>query len=26
MSGENLRRLQEALDSCAHLLPTPEEV
>src|ERR687893_936330 len=26
MSGENLRRLQETLDSCAHLLPTPEEV
>jgi 4-hydroxy-tetrahydrodipicolinate synthase len=26
MSGENLRRLQETLDGCAHLLPTPEEV
>ncbi len=26
MSGENLRRLQETLDSSAHLLPTPEEV
>ncbi len=26
MSGENLRRLQETLDRCAHLLPTPEEV
>jgi 4-hydroxy-tetrahydrodipicolinate synthase len=26
MSGENLRLLQETLDSSAHLLPTPEEV
>jgi len=26
MSGANLRRLQEALDRSAHLLPTPEEV
>ncbi len=26
MSGENLRRLQETLDSSAHLLPPPEEV
>ena len=24
--GENLRHLQETLDRCAHLLPTPEEV
>ena len=26
MEGENLRVLQETLDRCAHLLPTPEEV
>ncbi|MDP8946692.1 MAG: 4-hydroxy-tetrahydrodipicolinate synthase [Actinomycetota bacterium] len=26
MTGENLRRLQEAMDRSAHLLPTPEEV
>ncbi len=26
MEGENLRHLQETLDRCAHLLPTPEEV
>jgi 4-hydroxy-tetrahydrodipicolinate synthase len=26
MEGENLRVLQETLDLCAHLLPTPEEV
>lgn len=26
MSGENLRKLQEIMDSSGHLLPTPEEV
>ena len=26
MEGENLRHLQETLDACGHLLPTPEEV
>ena len=26
MSGENLRKLQEVMDSSGHLLPTPEEV
>jgi len=26
MEGENLRYLQETLDACGHLLPTPEEV
>ncbi len=26
MSGENLRRLQEVMESTPHLLPTPEEV
>jgi 4-hydroxy-tetrahydrodipicolinate synthase len=26
MEGENLRHLQQTLDACAHLLPTPEEV
>ena len=26
MSGENLRKLQDVMDSSGHLLPTPEEV